>query len=61
MRRAHISFLERDAVIERLARKFYALQGCEVPDDYRMQSATHPQERLCVAMAIEAINELAGK
>jgi hypothetical protein len=47
----------RDLLIERLAKKFYAVQGYHVSDNYKMQTATHPQEVACVKMAIIAIEE----
>lgn len=52
-----LGYFEKDALIEKLAKKFYAIQGYVVREDYRMQSATHPQERACVAMAIFAVEE----
>ncbi|WP_193200227.1 hypothetical protein [Nostoc sp. MG11] len=52
-----IGLFQKDALIEKLARKFYAIQGYVVPKSYRMQSATHPAERACVAMAMLAIEE----
>ncbi|MBD0388627.1 MAG: hypothetical protein ICV54_19520 [Nostoc sp. C3-bin3] len=53
-----LGYFEKDALIEKLAKKFYAILGYVVRVDYRMQSATHPQERACVAMAIFAVEEL---
>jgi hypothetical protein len=52
-----IGLFQKDALIEKLARKFYAIQGYVVPESYRMQSATHPAERACVAMALFAVEE----
>jgi hypothetical protein len=52
-----LGYFEKDALIEKLAKKFYAILGYVVREDYRMQSATHPQERACVAMAIFALVE----
>lgn len=52
-----LGYFEQDALIEKLARKFYAIQGYVVRDNYRMQSATHPAERACVAMALFAVEE----
>ncbi len=37
-----LGYFQKDALIEKLAKKFYALLGYVVRDDYRMQSATHP-------------------
>ena len=53
-----LGIFQKDALIEKLAKKFYAIQGYVVPESYRMQSATHPAERACVAMAITAIEEV---
>ena len=52
-----LGYFQKDVLIEKLAKKFYAIQGYVVPEEYRMQSATHPAERACVAMAIFAIEE----
>ncbi|MBD2532931.1 hypothetical protein H6G97_26480 [Nostoc flagelliforme FACHB-838] len=52
-----LGYFQKDALIEKLAKKFYAIQGYVVPESYRMQSATHPAERACVAMAIFAVEE----
>jgi hypothetical protein len=38
-------------------KKMYALLGYVVRESYRMQSATRPAERACVAMALFAIQE----
>ncbi|MBG1268322.1 hypothetical protein [Nostoc sp. WHI] len=48
---------QKDVLIEKLAKKFYAILGYVVRDDYKMQNATHPAERACVAMALFAIQE----
>lgn len=37
-----------------LARTFYTLMECQVPEGYRFDRAHHPQERLCWRMACEA-------
>lgn len=50
-----LGYFQKDALIEKLAKKFYAIQGYVVREDYRMQSATHPAERACVVMAIFAV------
>ncbi|MBC1295164.1 hypothetical protein GNF11_09230 [Nostoc sp. UCD122] len=52
-----LGYFQKDVLIEKLAKKFYAIQGYVVPESYRMQSATHPAERACVAMALFAIQE----
>ncbi|WP_341531398.1 hypothetical protein WKK05_37435 (plasmid) [Nostoc sp. UHCC 0302] len=52
-----LGYFQKDVLIEKLARNFYTIQGYVVPEDYRMQLATHPQERACVAMAIFAVEE----
>ncbi|AUB43518.1 hypothetical protein COO91_09699 (plasmid) [Nostoc flagelliforme CCNUN1] len=52
-----LGYFQKDALIEKLAKKFYAILGYVVPESYRMQSATHPAERACVAMAIFAVEE----
>lgn len=52
-----LGYFQKDVLIEKLAKKFYAIQGYVVPESYRMQSATHPAERACVAMAFTAIEE----
>ena len=44
-----LGYFQKDVLIEKLAKKFYAIQGYIVPEGYRMQSATHPAERACVA------------
>lgn len=52
-----LGYFQKDTLNEKLAKKFYAIQGYVVPESYRMQSATHPAERACVAMALYAIEE----
>ncbi|BDI20474.1 hypothetical protein ANSO36C_62760 (plasmid) [Nostoc cf. commune SO-36] len=52
-----LGYFQKDVLIEKLAKKFYAIQGYVVPESYRMQSATHPAERACVAMALFAVEE----
>jgi hypothetical protein len=34
-----------------LARRFYSMMGCQVPDGYKFYKAAHPQEVLCWDMA----------
>jgi hypothetical protein len=46
-----LGYFQKDALIEKLAKKFYAIQGYVVRESYRIQSATHPAERACVALA----------
>ena len=43
-----------------LARRFYARMGCKVPMGYRFDRAAHPQERMCWAMAGDALDEFFG-
>ena len=57
MIRQQLGTIERLHLIERLARRFYKLQGCNFPEDKMMQESNHPAEKLCVAMAIAAIEE----
>lgn len=57
MRRIRLGLMEKYSLIERLARKFYKLQGYNFPLDKNMQDSTHPHELLCVAMARAAIEE----
>ena len=52
-----LGYFQKDELIEKLAKQFYAIQGYVVPESYRMQSATHPAERACVAMAVFAVKE----
>jgi|GEM_PF-2897612 len=52
-----LGYFQEDALIEKLAKKFYAIQGYVVRDDCRMQDATHSAERACVAMALVAFKE----
>ena len=54
-----IGVWERLAIIEALARQFYALQGCNAPDEPRdyMEKSTHPQEKACYAMAVMAADK----
>lgn len=50
---------ERDALIERLAKRFLAIKGYIVPESYRMQSEkNHPRSKVAVAMALATIKEL---
>lgn len=53
-----LGLLEKDALIEKLAREFYRIQGYVVRGDYRMQDGTHPHEKACVEMAFTAIEEV---
>ncbi|MBD2468743.1 hypothetical protein [Nostoc sp. FACHB-145] len=53
-----LGLFQTDALIEKLAKAFYRLQGYAVRQDYRMQDATHPAEKACVAMALVAIEEV---
>ncbi|BAY42023.1 hypothetical protein NIES2111_64190 (plasmid) [Nostoc sp. NIES-2111] len=53
-----LGLLQKDALIEKLAKAFYRIQGYVVREDYRMQNATHPQVKACVQMAITAIEEV---
>jgi len=41
-----------------LARRFYKMMGYEVGADYLFYNATHPQEKLCWDMAVEAFEAL---
>lgn len=43
-----------------LARQLYAMHGCVVPDDYKFFSASHPMERGCWNMAVEAYEHIDG-
>lgn len=43
-----------------LARTLYATNGYEVPDDYKMYDATHPQEKGAWAMAVYAYDHIEG-
>ena len=42
-----LGYFQKDVLIEKLAKKFYAIQGYIVAEGYRMP--THPAERACVA------------
>ncbi|MBD2505110.1 hypothetical protein [Anabaena azotica] len=53
-----LGIFQKDALIEKLAKAFYAIQGYVVREDYRMQSGTHPHEKACVEMAFTAIEEV---
>jgi hypothetical protein len=55
-----LGYFQKDELIEKLAKNFYAVMGYVVRDDYRMQSGNHPIERACVKMAINAIEELSA-
>jgi hypothetical protein len=41
-----------------LARDFYRMGGYQVPDGYRFDEATHPQEQAMWVMACHAFREL---
>lgn len=41
-----------------LARKFYGLHGYVVSEGYDFANATHPQEQIMWAMAMEAYDQL---
>jgi hypothetical protein len=41
-----------------LARSFYALHGCVVPDGYRFDKAHHPHELMMWQLAVEAYDRL---
>ncbi|MBD2471498.1 hypothetical protein [Nostoc sp. FACHB-145] len=53
-----LGLFQTDALVEKLAKAFYRLQGYVVRDNYRMQDSTHPAEKACVAMALVAIEEV---
>jgi hypothetical protein len=41
-----------------LARTFYKMQGCEVPDDFKFYQAHHPAEVGCWNMAVAAYEQI---
>lgn len=43
-----------------LAQRFYSMHGYQVPDGYRFDLASHPQERLMWVMAVEAYEHIEG-
>lgn len=43
-----------------LARKFYEMSGCEVPDDFKFYRAHHPAEVGCWNEAVVAFEVIAG-
>lgn len=43
-----------------LARTFYRMVGCEVPDDYKFYEASHPAETGCWDMAVAAYEHIEG-
>lgn len=43
-----------------LARTFYLLQGCEVPEGYKFHEAHHPAELSCWEMAMAAYEYIEG-
>ena len=53
---------ERQIVNEcnELARKFYNMQDCEVPDDFKFYKAHHPMEVGCWNMAVAAYDHIEG-
>ncbi|WP_375506470.1 hypothetical protein [uncultured Nostoc sp.] len=53
-----LGLFQKDALIEKLAKAFYRIQGYVVRQDYRMQDATHPAEKACVKMAFTAVEEV---
>ncbi|MGL5726565.1 MAG: hypothetical protein ACRCYD_01765 [Plesiomonas sp.] len=44
----------------KLARKFYRMQGYVVGDDFKFYEATHPAEVMCWEMAKEAYSQIQG-
>lgn len=44
----------------RLARQFYAMHGCVVPDGYKFYSAKHPMELGCWNMSVAAYEHIEG-
>lgn len=50
-----LGLLQKDELVETLAREFYAIQGYQIPQDYRMQSSINSKEKACVAMALFAL------
>ena len=53
-----LGLFQKDALIEKLAKAFYRIQGYVVRQDYRMQDATHPALKACVKMAFTAVEEV---
>ena len=43
-----------------LARTFYAMQGYQVPADFKFYAATHPHEVGCWRMAVAAYEHIDG-
>lgn len=43
-----------------LAREFYAMQGCEVSDDFKFYEAHHPAEIACWEMAVLAYEHISA-
>ena len=43
----------------KLARLFYKMSGCNVPDGYKFYQATHPAESGCWDMAVAAYEHIA--
>lgn len=41
-----------------LARRFYKMQGCEVPDGFKFYEAHHPAEVACWVMAVAAYDHI---
>lgn len=43
-----------------LARTFYGMQGCKVPDGFKFYEAHHPAEVACWQMAVAAYDHIEG-
>lgn len=43
-----------------LAREFYGMFGCQVPEGYRFDAATHPQEQSMWNLAVAAYYHIEG-
>lgn len=43
-----------------LARQFYKMQGCEVPDDFKFYESRHPMEQGCWNLAVLAYDHIEG-
>lgn len=48
------------AAANELARSFYSMMGYRVPEGYRFDRATHPQELGCWNMAVMAYDHIEG-
>ncbi|WP_176726881.1 hypothetical protein [Nostoc sp. KVJ20] len=44
-----LGYFQKDVLIEKLAKKFYAIQGYVVPESYRMQSNSTSLDFITVA------------